>query len=467
MRNTLLDDLLLTFSQKEWEDWLLFLESGYFNRREELRKLARYLYRCHVHRPSTPRREEAFGAMYPDKAYDDQQLRLAMSRLKKLAEQFLAVDRLHSNPLQCELLVLQQMRERRLDKHQRSSLQKVERGLKEYPYRHSDFFQFQNRLAQEQYLMEASRRRIGEFNLQWVSDTLDISYAVEKLRQACFLLSHQSVFRIEYHFGLLPTVIQLLEEQGWLEHPGVAMYYYAYQALKHPEEERFFQGFYTLLKKEEALFPEEEKHDLFLLAINFCIRQYNLGRRNLISQQFELYRWGLEKEFLLTKGVLSHFTYQNIVILALVLGEEEWVEGFIEQYRRALVPEKRDTVYAFCLACLEVQRRQYGHALELLQRAEYGDLLLNLAAKTLQIKVYYEMGATQLLESHLSAMDGFIRRKKGLSYHRENYLNTVRFTRRLMELRPYDVLGKNRLREQIEKTAGVAEKDWLLKQLLR
>lgn len=37
MRNTLLDDLLLTFTAKEWQEWLLFLEADYFNRREELR----------------------------------------------------------------------------------------------------------------------------------------------------------------------------------------------------------------------------------------------------------------------------------------------------------------------------------------------------------------------------------------------------------------------------------------------
>ena len=465
MRNTLLDDLLLTFSPKEWKEWLQFLDSDFFNRKDELRKLARYLYRCHVKAPSTPRREEAYRAMYPGQPIDDQQLRLAMSRLKKLAEEFLAVKRFRSDTMQSGLAVLQEMRERRLDKHLESALQKVEQGLEVYPYRHGEYFQFKHQLTEEQYQREVSLRRIGTFDLQSMSDALDLSYAADKLRQACFLLSHQSVFRADYQSGLLPAVIQLVDENGWLEHPGLAMYYNAYQAMSHPEEERYFQEFYTLLKKEEHLFPESEKRALYLLAINFCIRRYNQGHHNLMPQQFELYRWGLEKGFLLAKGVLSPFTYQNITILALVLGEEKWVEQFIEQYRPALAPEKRETVYAFCQACLEVQRRQFGRALELLQRAEYGDLLLNLAAKTVQIKVYYEMGALQLLESHLSAMEGFIRRKNRLSYHRENYLHTIRFTRRLLELPPFDKQGKQRLREQIEQTTGVAEKDWLLKQL--
>ena len=67
-------------------------------------------------------------------------------------------------------------------------------------------------------------------------------------------------------------------------------------------------------------------------------------------------------------------------------------------------------------------------ALKLLQKAEFGDLLLNLAARSLQLKIYYELQELDLLDSHLQAFRTFLRRKKELGYHRDNYLNTVRFT---------------------------------------
>ncbi|HNM27251.1 MAG TPA: hypothetical protein PKL15_17530, partial [Saprospiraceae bacterium] len=67
-----------------------------------------------------------------------------------------------------------------------------------------------------------------------------------------------------------------------------------------------------------------------------------------------------------------------------------------------------------------------------------------------------------LLESHLKAFGAFIRRKKMLGYHRTNYLNTVFFTQKLLELNRYDKNAVATLRREVEDTAAVAEKEWLL-----
>ena len=50
--------------------------------------------------------------------------------------------------------------------------------------------------------------------------------------------------------------------------------------------------------------------------------------------------------------------------------------------------------------------------LELIQQTDSNDLLQNLSAKTLALKIYYEIGAYELLRSHLDAMRTFLNRKK-------------------------------------------------------
>ncbi|MBK7409311.1 MAG: hypothetical protein IPL49_07275 [Saprospirales bacterium] len=100
-----------------------------------------------------------------------------------------------------------------------------------------------------------------------------------------------------------------------------------------------------------------------------------------------------------------------------------------------------------------------------MQKTEYEDLLLNLAAKTVQIKIFYEWGETDLLYAHLDAMRTFIRRKKGIGYHQENYLHTIQLTRRLMEVNPFDRQALQDLRKEIEQTRNIAEKSWLLTQV--
>lgn len=90
------------------------------------------------------------------------------------------------------------------------------------------------------------------------------------------------------------------------------------------------------------------------------------------------------------------------------------------------------------MARLEYQKNNPGAALVLLQRAEYKETMLALAAKTLQLKIYYESDEYDLLESHLQAISAFIRRKNILEYHRDNYVNLIQIVRKLMDTNPMD-----------------------------
>ena len=121
--------------------------------------------------------------------------------------------------------------------------------------------------------------------------------------------------------------------------------------------------------------------------------------------------------------------------------------------------------FNFNKARLEYNRKNYDNALNLLQKADFKDLLNNLIAKTLLIKIYYELEAYNILESHLDSLQTFIRRKKVMGYHKENYLNIVQFTKKLLTTNLDDSLEKEKLKNRIEKEEVLTEKKWLLEQL--
>ena len=90
-------------------------------------------------------------------------------------------------------------------------------------------------------------------------------------------------------------------------------------------------------------------------------------------------------------------------------------------------------LYAFNLARLQYQRGNFDKALPLLQSEVYRDLLLNLSAKTLTAKIFFESEEFDVLSSHLDAMHQFIRRKKVMGYHRENFKNFISILRKIVE----------------------------------
>jgi hypothetical protein len=213
-----------------------------------------------------------------------------------------------------------------------------------------------------------------------------------------------------------------------------------------------------------GLFSAEEVRDLYILAINFCIRRYNAGNPAYLGDQFDFYKDGLRQGYFLTDGELSRYTYQNAVTSGLIMREFDWVEQFVNDYREKLAEPYRESVFSFNLALLAYEKKQYDTALPLLQKAEYKDLLLNLAAKTLQLKIYFELDEIDLLEAHLSAFKTFLRRKKELGYHRGNYLNTIYFTYKLLETNPFDKEARAVLRTEIAEAKNIGEKEWLLGQ---
>ncbi|MBK7938021.1 MAG: hypothetical protein IPJ82_13425 [Lewinellaceae bacterium] len=132
----------------------------------------------------------------------------------------------------------------------------------------------------------------------------------------------------------------------------------------------------------------------------------------------------------------------------------------IGQHRRIEV-ERKDAV-AFNEARLHHALGQYRPALVLLQQNVFDDLLLNLSAKTVQAKCFYELEEYDLLEAHLEALRKFIRRHNEVGYYGERYLNFITALRRVVKADPAEKTG---LHNDLAAMPVLAEKEWLLEQV--
>ncbi|MCB0596180.1 MAG: hypothetical protein H6557_22530 [Lewinellaceae bacterium] len=452
-------------SKKEVRELRKFLRSPFFNQREDVAQLFEFLTERVFALKINPAKEQAFHALYPGQPYNAQQVRYAMSWLLKAIELYLSLQPLLADERQQKIELAHAYREKRLPKHFQQTMQQLSRQQEQQPIRNAEYFEYEYRIQLEQYAFTASRKRISEHNLQEISDTIDLAFIARKLRQTCFLLSHQAVYKREYDFGLLEEALQFVDKKGLLRIPTIAGYYHCYHALRGLEPEQHFQRFKAILLHQSNLFPADEARDLFLLAINYCIRELNAGREAYAREGLDLYKEGFRTGMLVQEGQITRFTYRNAVAMALKEGELQWAEIFIREYKNRLPKEHRESMYSFSLARLAYVRQQYGKALEYLQRSEYQDLLLNLAAKTLMIKAFYELEEFDTLESHLDAMKVFLRRKDIIGYHRRNYRNIIRYTQKLLHLNWNDRGEVEGLRKTIEAEEVLTEREWLLEQV--
>ncbi len=457
--------LLRTLSKQELATFKKFVRTPFFNQRKEVPALLDVLEKSLKTNRTLPDKEQAYRQIFGKEEHNDHRVRLAMSFLYQLAGQFLAVQDFLNDKPQYQRRLATIFRQRNLPEQFAKTCDDALAAHERQPLRDAAFFEENYQILLEKHRFAVESQAFENLDFQELSDQLDYAFLARKLWQACFMLSHQSVSNLSYRFGLLDAALTHIEQSNLLEIPAISVYFYCYRALTKPTEKTHFQQFKTLLMRHGELFPAAELRDLYILAVNFCIRQYNAGNQDYLAEQFELYKEGFAKKYFLTEGTLSRYTYQNAATIGLVMHELEWVEQFVRDYRPALREEHRESLFSFNLARLEYQRRDLGKALQLLQKAEYKDLMLNLAAKTLQMKIFFELQEFDLLESHLQAIRAFIRRKKVMGYHRENYLNTVLFTQKILETNLFDKEAKTALRREIEATKAVAEKEWLLEVL--
>ena len=227
----------------------------------------------------------------------------------------------------------------------------------------------------------------------------------------------------------------------------------------------YFQQFKNLLLQHEQLFTLKERKDLYLYAINFCIRKLNTGEQAFSREGFDLYKKGLEAGLFLENGQLSHFTFNNVIAFSIRLKEFEWAKKFIHSYKAKLLPGYQDSIVSFNMARLEFHQGNYGEAMLHLQNAEYKDLINNLISKTLLLRIYFELGGTEALLSHLDSFLNFIHRREVSDFHRTNYLNIIRFTRRLVMLPPDGKRELKKMEKEILEEQILSEREWLLEKI--
>ena len=443
-----------------------FVDSPFVNQRAHVSQLFVFLRRCKYEWKILPEKKAAFDFLFPDRTFDDHKLRLSISLLYKALEKYLVWRQFSKSENETKIKLAQAYRELNLFRHFSKTVATLEKEQSKQLIQNADYYQMRYQFFTEQYLFNKEQRRMAEnLKLEQVQENLDIAYLSSKLRQSCFSLAHQTIYNKEYSYGMLPEVMRYVEQNDYLNIPAISVYYYYYKALTGVGYYDDFIRFKELIIEHLDKFPKDEIRDLLLLAANYCIRKMNRGEKKFAREGLDIYKVGLKNDILLLNGVLSHFTYRNIVAKAIVCKTYDWAEQFIQQYKHNLAKPYQESTFSFNLAWLEYERKNYNRALDLLHKANFSDVLLNISAKTIAMKIFFELESFDLLYSHLDAMKTFLNRKKIIVYHKKNYLNTIKYTKKILDLAPSDVEKKTLLRKTIAQEKVIAEKTWLLKQL--
>ena len=143
MKQTQLTDLLNTLSNKEIQQLKKWIASPFFNKRKDVVQLFEFYLWYQKKNKEAPSKEQVFEHLFPKQLYDDHKVRLAMSFLKKLVEQFLIYQAEQEQKIRQKLTLAKIYRLRKLDKQAKQQLREVEKLLfDKMKQRGADYYEF-------------------------------------------------------------------------------------------------------------------------------------------------------------------------------------------------------------------------------------------------------------------------------------------------------------------------------------
>jgi len=459
---------LRTLSNRELKWFESYIISPFFNKNEKAIELFYFLKKYHpVYEESKVAMEAMFPKLFPKEKHDEQKLRYVMTDLTRLLEDYLSYLEYEKNEIYKKHLLLNAYDSRNLDKYFIGTLDDASKDQKDQPYRDVNYFFNQHLIEANAYEHSLSRRpRAISSSLQEAVDNLDYYYLSNRLRYSCAILARETLLREKYNNFFQEPIFEFLAKTNLDHIPAVSIYYQVALTYMESENTEHYDKLISLLENHGHQFPLAEVKDIYTNAINYCLRKLNAGQEGFLSQLMELYKLLIAKEIIFDSGYLSANRVKNIVTAALRTGELEWTEHFLHEYKERFEPSFKEAIYVYNMANLQFHKKEFGKALKLMQTVEIDDIYYHLDAKVLLLKTYFELDESEPFYSLVDAFTNYLKRNKLISDNQRTiYLNFVKYSKKIMQIRLGSRMSPLELRQELDSLTSIANLPWLHEKL--
>ena len=467
MHKSKLIDLITVFDRKEKEALKKWVQSPVHNQHQKSTELILILLSKRSLTARTANRYHIYQQLFPKQEYDDAALKYLMSYAVKILEDFIEYLMQKRDAFLSKKNLIKFLTNRKLDKYAQQWIKRLEKQQSTELIQNNDYYYRQYQLERVIFEYQNVASRGKENNLQDVLENHYLVFVLRTLRYACEVITHQRLYKSSYEVPLLDAVLLEVKAGKYQDIPAIQLYFNSYMALSSPEEEQYFKTLQQLLAEHHAVLPPKELKSIYLIAINYCVRRLNSGDEAYVQAVFELFQYGLQYAILVEDGKLSQFTYKNSVTAALRLNEFKWTAQFIKEYTPLLELAYQTNYELFAKSKLLFAQKDYDACLALLAQVDFDDVFLNMNAKSMLLKIYYECANFEALDALIVSFRRFLQRKTIVAYQRKIYENMIVLTEQLMTIPTYDKEKKQALYQTINDTHPLTEKPWLLAQLAK
>lgn len=454
------------------------VQSPYFNKDKKCLQLFQLLAPFHPnYEDERLTRDYLFFSMFPDKKKITSSLNTTMSKLQGLAEEHLIRQKLNDRFLYKSHLLLESFLEKGLSKQYQTHYKETMSRFSNQLRKDSLNFLEQYLLAKGYYLFNKSEKgRIQAVDASSLSSHLDAYYMIQKLSLACEKEIQMDISSMDSanKNELIELTIDR-ESDNLTVNKNIPVSHMSLLlrkmlvCMQNPADEEKFEEYYTLfLNTNVQEVDKYEYNDFFVHCINYCIDKIIEGKGDYRKKLFEIYKLTVEFGLIYENGYLYLNRVKNIISCAAQVGELEWAESFLEDYKGAIHPDQYNSAYHFYMATIYFYKQQYDDAITYLNLIESDlDKYYYLNRTTLLLRCYYEAKEAFAFNNNCKTFRANLRRSKKLTSKEKRIYGT--FARLAFFIHQYrdgfSKKSKIQLEEMVGEAKFISHKGWLVEKL--
>lgn len=479
MKNSKITDnkLLKIFKLLDKEETRRFkklLQSSFFTTNAHLLRLYDYLIKYYPYFDS-PKLTKAliFTYLFPDRAYNDNKLRMLLRKFTRQLEDFLVIKEVQGNEEERKKYLVGIYGKRNEMKLFEKETFKILEKLKNAPIKDKNKLYDQQKLIQ-QYIYHPTASKLSSVNsLQnEMIENLELFYLTNKIWLDCNMLSSQNFLKSNYSFEKTEELIGNLPKEYLQLHSSLNIYIDAFNLLKTPSNNNYFLLKINYQKKIKTL-NISDRRDLLVYLLNYAIFQYNKGELIFLNESFGLFKLGLNQALFVENSRFDENTFSNCCIVAARLGEFGWANNFINTYAQYLDEKYSKDIKTLSQAYLLFYQNNYKDLIEAISSYQFARLIDIQRAKSLLLRSYFDLFLSDnsyysLFVSYANAYEKFLRRDAfTLETKIVLYLNLIKNLRKIAKLiqnKNWNTKWKNKFKQKII-AENLILKQWLIEKL--
>jgi len=474
MREPKLTEMLKGVTPFEFKRFGEFLSSGFHNKSRKVLQLYELIDRnFEEFDANSITKEEIAKEIFSDEKDKEQNVRTLISNFTNLLEEFLVLQEISKNEIPRKIYLLKSLHDRNIIKAFDMTSKEISDINKKDFNKNTDFYY--NDLTYKEIVLNYHGEDLDldlDKSYFEMSENTDYLFIVTKLKVVNTVLSrkilsggniYKNFWGIEYILDYIEKNIDKIEKS----HPIIYSEYKILMMVLKPDSVKHFHDLEKHVLANISKHNEDELEQVYYSLSNYCINKIATGEEKFISYLYKIHR-NLEKTGFYEKNKNLQYTdFMSVIICGLNIKEIKWVNYFFEKYKANIAHEvKRDTIN-LASALISFSLKKYKDCIEQLNKIGYKYTYFYLKSKETLIKVYYEQGEVESLESAIDAAKHYLKRHKDLlSIHYDRYILFLNYITKLVKLDKKQKAEIKQLMKRLDENRGTIAREWLIEKII-